>query len=379
MASLLGKKFVFLAALLIVVIAFGLVLLIRQPRAESFITVPIEKGRIARVVTATGAIQPVLSVLVGSYTSGVIQDVFCDYNTEVSEGQICAKIDPRPYQATLNQYFAQLLRDQAVLSKDRIDLDRYQKLAAQNSIAVQQAEDQVYIVQQDEATVKLDQALVDGAKLNLDYTNIVSPVDGVVVSRNVTKGQTVTATFQTPTLFTIAKDLREMQVHGIIDQADVGIVKVGQAVKFTVDAYPDRTFSGRMLDIRRAPQVDQNVVAYEAIISAANPDQALFPGMVATLQILIDASGEVLKIPNQALRFRPKEARDGKKETGSSATVWVPGEDGRAKPVQVTVGQSDDTGTQLLSGNLSEGQPVIVGVSNAATRTSFLQLRLGRI
>ena len=179
-----------------------------QPIPAHYVTAPVSRGAVTQTVTATGTVNPVLTIIVGSYVSGVIQSLSCDYNTPVKVGQVCAKIDPRPYQATLDQYAGQLLRDQATLSKDRTDLTRYQTLAAQNSIARQQAEDQVYVVQQDEGTVKLDEALVEGAKLNLGYTDIISPVDGTVVSRNVTQGQTVASSFQTPTLFLIATDLK---------------------------------------------------------------------------------------------------------------------------------------------------------------------------
>jgi len=156
-----------------------------------YTTVPAARGTVTRTVASTGTVNPVLTVIVGSYVSGVIQSLSCDFNTPVKVGQVCAKIDPRPFQATLNQYRGQLTRDQAILDKDRMDLARYQKLASQDSIARQQAEDQLYVVNQDEGTVKLDEGLVEGAELNLAYTDIISPVDGVVVSRNVTQGQTV--------------------------------------------------------------------------------------------------------------------------------------------------------------------------------------------
>jgi len=162
----------------------------------------------------------------------------------------CAKIDPRPYQATLDQYSGQLLRDQAILGKDQGDLTRYTQLAAQNSIARQQAEDQVYVVQQDQATVKLDQALVEGAQLNVDYTDIVSPVDGTVVSRNVTQGQTVAASFQTPTLFLIASDLKKMEVDTNVSESDIGGLKEGDESSFTVDAFPKRSFTGKVAQVR---------------------------------------------------------------------------------------------------------------------------------
>ncbi len=187
-----------------------------------YVTTPLGRGAITRVITSTGTVNPMLTVIVGTYVSGVIQNLFCDYNTQVRAGQVCAKIDPRPYQATLDQYSGQLLRDQAVLNRDRSNLNRYQQLAAQNSIARQQAEDQGYIVDQGAATVKLDEALVESAKLNLNYTNIISPVNGTVVSRSVTGGQTVAASFQTPTLFLIATDLKQMEVDTNTSEGDMG-------------------------------------------------------------------------------------------------------------------------------------------------------------
>ncbi len=237
-----------------------------------YTTVPVARGTISRTVTATGTVNPVLTIIVGTYVSGVIQGLYCDYNTHVRAGQVCAKIDPRPYQATFDQYSGQLLRDQAILDKDRTDLARYQKLAAENSIARQQAEDQSYVVNQDEATVKLDQALVEGAKLNLDYTDIVSPVDGTVVSRSVTGGQTVAASFQTPTLFLIATDLKQMEVDTNTSEGDMGGVKQGDKATFTVDAFPQRVFEGTVTQVRQSPQTVQNVVTYDVVVGVDNSD-----------------------------------------------------------------------------------------------------------
>ena len=241
-------------------------------------TVPVTRGDISKTVTATGTVNPVLTVIVGSYVSGVIRNLYCDYNTQVKAGQVCAKIDPRPYQATFDQYSGQLLRDEAILDKDRANLARFQKLAEQNSIARQQAEDQAYLVNQDAATVKLDQALVESAKLNLGYTDIVSPVDGTVVSRNVTGGQTVAASFQTPTLFLIATDLKQMEVDTNTSEGDIGGVKVGDKATFTVDAFPQRVFQGAVTQVRQSPQTVQNVVTYDVVVGVENDDLALITG-----------------------------------------------------------------------------------------------------
>ena len=252
----------------------------------------------------------------------------CDYNTQVKAGQICAKIDPRPYQAAFDQYSGQLLRDQAILDKDRANLVRYQKLAAENSIARQQAEDQIYVVQQDEGTVKIDQGLVDSAKLNLGYTDIISPVDGTVVSRNVTQGQTVAASFQTPTLFLIATDLTKMQVDTNISESDIGGIKEGDKATFTVDAFPQRVFEGKVTQVRQSPQTVQNVVTYDAVISVDNHDLALKPGMTAATRTIIDERDDVVRVPNHgAALHRPASLAaagpGGQAAPNGEARLWV--------------------------------------------------------
>ena len=344
-----------------------------------YTTAPVTRGAVTRMVTATGTVNPVLTIIVGSYVSGVIQNLQCDYNTQVKKGQICAKIDPRPYQALLDQYSGQLLRDQAILDKDRVDLVRYQKLAATNAIASQQAEDQVYIVKQDEATVKLDQALVEGAKLNLSYTDIVSPVDGTVVSRNVTMGQTVAASFQTPTLFLIATDLTKMQVDTNVSESDIGGIKDGNKSLFTVDAFPKRTFLGAVSQVRQSPQTVQNVVTYDVVVSVDNTDLALMPGMTASTRIVIDQRNDVLRVPSQALRYVPAGSqRDGDRRVSASdqGRVWVL-RDGKAVRVPVTTGLDDDTFTEIVKGELKvDDQVIVTEQRDAAKAAATPQLRL---
>jgi HlyD family secretion protein len=349
------------------------------PVPVHYVTAPASRGAITQMVTATGTVNPVLTIIVGSYVSGVIQQLFCDYNTRVRAGQVCATIDPRPYQATLDQYSGQLLRDQAILDKDRVDLARYQKLAEQNSIARQQAEDQFYLVHQDEATVKLDQALVDGAKLNLEYTDIVSPVDGTVVSRNVTGGQTVASTFQTPTLFLIATDLSKMQVDTNSSESDVGGVKEGNKAAFTVDAYPGRVFHGTVTQLRQSPQTVQNVVTYDAVVGVDNSDLALMPGMTASTQITIDQRSDVLRVPDQALRYAPSGlagARPGA-TAGKESRLWVL-RDGRPIEVPVTLGLDDGTFVEIAKGDIQPGDQVITAETRnqAGGRSGLLPPRL---
>ena len=329
-------------------------------------TVPVARGDISKTVTATGTVNPVLTASVGTYVSGVIQNLYCDYNTQVKAGQVCAKIDPRPYQATFDQYSGQLLRDQAILDKDRTNLARYQKLAEQNSIARQQAEDQGYVVNQDEATVKLDQALVESAKLNLGYTDIVSPVDGTVVSRNVTGGQTVAASFQTPTLFLIATDLKQMEVDTNTSEGDIGGVKVGDKATFTVDAFPQRVFQGAVTQVRQSPQTVQNVVTYDVVVGVENGDLALIPGMTASTQIVIDQRTNVTRIPDQALRYSPgglsAVAASGA-PTGGKARVWVL-RTGAPVAVPVVPGLDDGNYTEIVQGDFQSGDRVITAESS---------------
>lgn len=237
-----------------------------------------------------------------------------------------------------------------------------------------------------QAVIEQKQAALDQAELDLKHTIVRSPIDGVIVKRDVNPGQTIAVSLEAKTLFQIANNLDSMEVHGKIDEADIGELKPGQPARFAVDAYPHRTFTGEVLQIRKAPEVLQNVVTYTAVISAPNRDLLLLPGMTAELRILVSDTGSVLKLPNQALRFRPQltdaafnqqNQQQGASSLGTPATVWMIGNEGRPQPMTVHVGQSDDSGTQLTDGPITEGQQLIVGVGNSPARSGFLGLRLG--
>jgi HlyD family secretion protein len=238
-------------------------------------------------------------------------------------------------------------------------------------------------MQNAQAVVEQRQASLEQAELDLARTVIRAPIDGVIIKRDVNPGQTVAVTLEAKTLFKIAQDLREMEVRGKIDEADVGRVQVGQTARFTVDAYPERTFEGRVLQIRKSPEVAQNVVTYTAIVSAPNPDRLLLPGMTAVLRIVISDTGDTLKIPNQALRYRPPGATRAAESIGHPAataptgTVWVLGRDGNPAPVYVSLGVSDENSTQALGDTLKEGQQLIVGVSTPRSRAGTFGVRLG--
>ncbi len=271
-----GRRLYLAAGVLIVLLAGAGAAwwIFTRSAAMRYTTTPVTRGTVARVVTATGTINPVLTIIVGSYVSGVIQSLQCDYNTKVTKGQVCAKIDPRPFQAIVDQYTANLAVAKAQLEKDtanleytRVNSGRTALLAKQNSIAQDAADQSKSVYHQGQAQILLDQATIKqweaqlaGAQVNLAYTNIISPVDGTVVSRNVTQGQTVAASLQTPTLFLIATDLTKMEVDTNVSESDIGSIKEANPASFTVEAYPDRSFTG---SVRQAPQTLQNVVTYD--------------------------------------------------------------------------------------------------------------------
>jgi HlyD family secretion protein len=230
-----------------------------------------------------------------------------------------------------------------------------------------------------QADIEQKQAALDQAQLDLGRTVLRAPIDGVIIKRDVNPGQTVAVSLEAKTLFKIANDLREMEVHGKIDEADVGRLKVGQAAQFTVDAYPDRSFGGWVLQIRKSPEVVQNVVTYTTIISAPNPDLLLLPGMTAQLRIVVGDTGDILKIPSQALRFRPNGANPTQATLAgdSTATVFLIGHDGKTRAVPVKLGANDDTSTALLEGPLVAGQQLIVGYANSQNQRSFYGIRMG--
>jgi len=366
----------------------------RRSAPTHYVTAPVTRGIVVRSITATGTVNPVLTIIIGSYVSGVISDMCCDYNTRVRKGQLCAKIDPRPYQAALDQARGQLARDKAQLQGARIDLARYTDLHNEDSIARQTYEDQVALVHELQGLVQLDQASVRTAEINLGYTDIVSPVDGTVVARNITIGQTVAASFQTPTLFLIATDLTKMQVDTNVTESDIGAVKEGNQARFTVEAFTNRTFEGTVVQVRQAPQTVQNVVTYDVVIGADNAQFLLKPGMTATVAIVSERRTNVPRVPDQALRFLPGGLQGTQKPStvpsagpppgttqagsaeGSRGEVWVL-RDGKPTPVAVTKGLADESYTEVIAGNLSIGDEVIIGEQRTASSSRTGTFRFG--
>ena len=369
-------------------------------------TAPVERGTVVSVVTATGTINPVVSVQVGSQVTGKIQSLHADFNSIVKAGEVVARIDPAVYEARRDQAAANLANARAALTKARSDLaqrkrelDRArmllgQQFVSQNDVdvaatAYEGAGAQIEVA---EAQVKQAQAVLDAAELDLKYTVIRSPVNGIVIARNVEGGQTVTAGFQTPTLFLIALDLMQMQVDTNVSESDIGGIVEGKEAAFSVDAYPGEQFQGRVRQVRNAPISVQNVVTYNVVVAVDNRDLRLKPGMTANVSIIVARKEQVLKVPNAALRFTPpRSERTGSQGSGSGGdratpgsngalpvvtsgvssasakTVWEINPSGDPEAVPIQSGISDGTATEVVSGELKEGDAVIVGIELSKT------------
>src|SRR3989454_1570404 len=293
--------FVLIVGLLI--IAF-IVRQCRQRGAAKYQTAPVTRGPLTQAVTATGTLNPVVNVQVGSQVSGNIAKLSADFNSQVKAGQVVAQIDPALFQATVTQAEGDLANAQAALELARINARRTQELFAKKTSSQADVDQAVATLHQAEANVKIKQGALDKAKADLDHCTITSPIDGVVISRSVDVGQTVAASLQAPVIFQIANDLTKMQIDSNVAEADVGVVQVGQDVDFTVDAFPTQTFHGKVVQVRNAPITGQNVVTYDTVIGVGNPDLKLKPGMTANVSIVSAHRDEALKIANSALRFR---------------------------------------------------------------------------
>jgi HlyD family secretion protein len=383
----MGVRLLVVAVLIIFAVAY---FLHGRSSGIQYVSTPATQGDIVQAVTATGTVNPVVTVQVGSYVSGPIVQMLCDFNTQVKKGQLCAKIDPRTYQNTLDQAEANLANANAQLQKDqatreyaKVTYERDVKLIVEHVISedaldsakatFDAATAQVGV---DKAAIMQQQAAVNAAKVNLGYTSIISPVDGTVVSRNVDLGQTVAASFQTPTLFLIAQDLTKMQVDTNVSESDVGPVQLGQKAGFTVDAFPERTFWGVVSQVRQSPITVQNVVTYDVVIAVSNPELLLKPGMTANARIVIAERDNALQVPLQALRFSPDgqqhqhtHAHAQKTQTNRNAHVWV-SESGKLRKVDVVRGLDDGQVVEIVSGDLHAGDQVVIDQNRTASATT---------
>ncbi|OQW32817.1 MAG: hypothetical protein A4E19_05530 [Nitrospira sp. SG-bin1] len=335
-------------------------------------TSSVDRGPITAIVTATGTINPVVSVQVGSQVSGKVAQLFADFNSHVTKGQVLAQIDQKPFKARLSQARAAVKSAKGNLAKARVlathrkrEFDRMAALRPQAFVSQADVDLAETNYRDAEANAEVLQAQLDqaqaalaSAELDLGFTTIYSPVDGIVVSRNVDVGQTLAATFQTPVLFVIAQDLTRMQVNANVSESDIGGVQEGTDANFRVDAYPKQRFEGVVTQVRNAPINIQNVVTYDVVITVSNPELKLKPGMTANVTIVTARKEHVLRVPNGALRFRMPDVPIDKKAT----KVWVLAQDDRPHQVEVTTGIADSLSTEIVEGALHEGDRVIVGI-----------------
>lgn len=352
---------------------------LRAPDLEArYRTARVERGDLTQMASANGTLNPVMLVNVGTQVSGTVKKWYADFNDQVKAGQILLELDPSLYQAQARQSEANLANAQSQVKLAEANVARTRTLFEQEYVSRQDLDTGIQAVEAARAQVAQARAQVEKDRINLAYSVIRSPVSGVVVSREVDIGQTVAASFQTPTLFKIAQDLAKMQIDSSYAEADVGNLKIGQAVVFRVDAFPNRTFKGSVRQVRLNPTTLQNVVTYDVVVAVDNPELILMPGMTAYVNIIVATRNSVLLVPNAALRFRPTEPTAPTAPTASTArqeradvskgkgdspspsgTVYVL-ENGQPKPVRISVGITDSRYTEVTAGALKEGDAVIV-------------------
>jgi HlyD family secretion protein len=376
--------------LFVIIFGGGVYYFVNGKKAEIvFQTAKVEKGDITLSITATGKLSPLTSVLVGTQVSGTISKIYVDFNSQVKKGQVIAEIDKTYLEVSVQDAKANVEKAQIQLDQAQYDYDRMKKLIDEKVVA--QTDYQVSYSTYKTAKTNLNsmQSQLNRALINVKYATITAPIDGVVISRSVDIGQTVASSFNTPTLFMIANDLSKMQVEASVDEADIGQVKVGQKVSFTVDAFPNDVFEGTVKQVRLLPTVTMNVVTYTVIIAVNNADLKLLPGLTANISVIVEEKDNVLKIPKNALRFTPDEEllkdymkqipdslkqknkdkasfrkdRSGKVgnkkfTSGTKGKIWVK-RGGQIFPVRVITGLSDGTYTEV-KGKIKEGDEVVI-------------------
>lgn len=385
------KKYVKYILLLIVILGVGFYYQSNQQKKDEYVTQKLAKGSITEKVTASGIINPISTINIGTQVSGTISEIYVDYNTLVKKDQVLAQIDPALFEATVAQRQAALDIAKAeveVVKNDIIyykkHLDRIKKLnssrySADKELESAQRDYDNSIAQRalKEAQIKQAEASLNSAKIDLNYTKIVSPVDGIVVSKEVEVGQTVAASFQTPTLFNVAEDLTKMQIEASVVEADIAKVKEGQTVEFSVDSYPDEIFYGIVTQVRNEAINTSNVVTYEVIIEIDNKDLKLKPGMTANVEVITSEKQNALLVPNQALRFYIEDENGGSSRRYKDKGLWIIA-GGRPQRVAVKTGVSDDNNTEVSSADLHEGDEVIVEKKDSVAKTRQMRMRMPR-
>jgi len=394
------KTLLIAAILIFVVLSLGFYFSGKNDKQVKYRTEKADRGDVISAVTATGTLAPVTAVKVGSQVSGIIAKLYVDFNSKVTKGQLLAELDPTPLQAQVDQRNADYQKASVEERNANVAFQRSKKLLDNQLIAKSDYDVAEANLLSAKAQTKQAEAALRQAQVNLSYTKVVSPIDGVVIDRQYDIGQTVAASFQAPTLFTIAQDLTRMQVSTSIDEADIGSIQSGEEATFTVDAFPDRTFHGTVSQVRLSSQVVQNVVTYPVLIDVTNPNLALKPGMTANVSVPVKKETDVLRIPNAALRFKPEPSEVSSGQTGSNTgtggsgyrrasegrgngnwsgkwsgqkgggarkgtVVYVLGEKDQLKPISVRTSITDGTYTAIVGGDLKEGQPVVTGLATS--------------
>jgi len=344
----------------------------KKEEGVAFKTITPQKGSIAAIITSTGTIQPVDTVAVGTQVSGIIASIYTDYNAQVKEGQLLAKLDPTLMQATVDQIKGQLAQAQSNLNYQKINYNRQKELFDVGAISHAAYDLATNAYETAQANVNSIKAQLRSAQQNLSFTEIYSPIDGVVLNRNVSVGQTVAASFNTPTLFSLAKDITKMQVQAKVDEADIGDVQTGDRVTFTVDAYIDQTFEGKVSEIRLQPSTSNNVVTYTTIIETSNADMKLKPGMTATVTIYTKEANNVLTIPVSALKLTiepgqvtpPYHLVENRVTDTAQNAVWILRGNQVIKQA-IEIGINDNTKVQIESG-IGDQDSVITAIVSAA-------------
>ena len=374
------KYIIGLIVILIIIIPF---VLNKKNGKAQYLSEPIQKRTITQIVEATGTIEPINTVSIGSQVSGRIDEIFVDYNSHVEKGQLLAQIDTSLFKAQLQQAEANINNARATLQKNKALLDydtktyhRYKNLYERNLVSKNDLDEAESAYKSDLAQVSAARASIMQAEANyatasanMGYTKIVSPVKGIVISKEVEVGQTVAASFQTPTLFTVAEDLTKMQIETSVSEADIGKVVVGQDVNYTLDGYPDLVFTGKVSQVRLSPTTESNVVTYTVIIEVENNEGKLLPGMTANVSIITGKKEDILTVPNVALKFTVA----GNTQKYDQKGIWI---DKKGKPVRVNIetGVSDDNYTEIISDKIKEGDLVYTRNLNSSKKKQNMRV-----
>ena len=380
--KLLKKKPIIIAAILLIIIGVFWVKGCKKGKAAAYRIENPKRVKIVQTVEASGTINPVTQTSVGTQISGRVEQIFVDYNSQIKKGQMLAVIDPSTYKSNVVQQEANLQKLESVYKNAKRNYERYKKLYSQDLVAKSELDNAEMDYMSANAQVVQGRASLDKAKIDLSYTNVVSPVDGIVISKEVELGQTVAASYQTPTLFLVAEDLTKMQIEVNISEADISKIKEGQKVNFNIDAYSDKNFQGVVSQVRNAATTISNVVTYTVVVSVDNSDMLLKPGMTANVAIITAEANNALSVPNQALRFVPPDnakiagSKDGQRKNFKGQGLWRQNKDGSIFITEVKTGITDGNRTEIISDEITENTPIIVA-SGAGTKSQASQMRRG--